>query len=72
MNYVFSLCSKGDSRLYNRTGDIIHAFVHGEREIRNSNPYGCCDVAYYCDVRRLPKFPQNRKLPCSGLVSVAQ
>ena len=34
MNYNVSLSNESDSCLYNRTGDIIHAFTHDGREIR--------------------------------------
>ena len=34
MNYNFSINSGSEPRLYNHTGDIIHAFIHGGRGIR--------------------------------------
>ena len=34
MNYAFSLSNGRDSRLYNHTGDIIHAFTHDWDGIR--------------------------------------
>ena len=34
MTYAFSLGNGSDSRLFSHTGDIIHVFVHGGREIQ--------------------------------------
>ena len=61
MNYNFSLSDGSDARLYNHTGDIIHAFAHDGHEIRTrmdavtSPSIAMCIVLTYCTTEASPK-----------------